>query len=355
MKITRVEAWLQEMKLATPYTIARKTINTAQNIFVRIETDGKLAGYGCGAPDEDVTGESIELAFQTVHGPIADALKGRDPLAPTFLEKEILQHCESAPAALAAVDMALYDLQAKAAGWPLYRLLGGRPGGVPISVTIGIMPVTDAVEQARRFIRQGFRHLKIKGGQNVDEDIERVMKIREAAGKQIWLAFDANEGYSTDDAVRFARAVSSANLAFIEQPLPRNEAERYSQLKRSLPIPLMLDESLLSPRDAFRFACSHTSTFFNIKLMKCGGLLRAHFIDVIAQAAGIRTMIGCMDEAALAIAAGVHFVLAHPNVFHADLDGHLDLLDDPTKDVLQLREGILYPNSAPGLGLEKDL
>ena len=352
MKIIALEAWPVRMPLAEPYTIAYETVSAAENVFIRIETNKGINGYGCAAPDWEVTGETVEGVLQSLRDIVQPALKGSDPLRTAMLLERLKKDLGQEPSVRAAVDMALYDILGKVSGLPVWKILGGFRDRIKTSVTIGILSEQETVQQARSLLNQGFKSLKLKGGKDVDDDILRVRKVREEVGSSMELRFDANQGYSFDESVRFVELTKKARIELLEQPTSKGEPDLLGRVTSAVSIPVMADESLISLGDAFRIARRDLADMVNVKLMKVGGISVALQINAVARAAGLEVMVGCMDEAALSIAAGLHFALARPNVAYADLDGHFGLTDDPSAGAVVLRNGYLFPSGKAGLGFD---
>jgi len=350
MKIVNLECWVHEMKLKEPYTIAYETVDRCTNVFIKATTDTGITGWGCAAPDEVVTRENHESVSRIFKDFIDPLLKKSDPWRYVNLLEEAKKTIHDAPTALAMMDMVLFDLISREAHVPLYKFLGGYRTKIATSITIGIMPIKETVEAAGKWIDKGFRILKIKGGKDYLEDIERILKLREKFGQKVEIRFDANQGYKVEEAVAFIQGTKKANIEVFEQPTPRALETLLGMVSKRVTVPVMADESLLTLRDAFRLTKNDLADMINIKLMKVGGINEALHINSVAKSAGVESMVGCMDESELGIAAGLHLALARPNVFYADLDGHLDLENDPFSGLIRLEKGVLYPDPGPGLG-----
>ena len=353
MKIIRLEVWPVEMALSEPYTVAYQSFDRLTSVFLRIVTDRGAGGLGCASPDGQVTGETPESVTTALAGPVTQALTGADPLRPVMLLERLKRAGLAAtPGAMAAVDMALYDLLAREAGLPLWRLLGGYRRRIMTSVTIGILPLDQTLAKAAELIGRGFKSLKLKGGRDAAGDAERVVKVRELVGPQVQLRFDANQGFDLEDSIRFIQLSRPAGLELLEQPTARRRGDLMARVTRYASIPVMADESILGLGDAYRLAKRDVMDMVNVKLMKVGGILESLAITSVARAARLEVMVGCMDEPALGIAAGLALALARPAVEYADLDGHLDLVDDPTAGAVILKDGTLHGGDRPGLGVD---
>jgi L-alanine-DL-glutamate epimerase-like enolase superfamily enzyme len=349
MKITRVSFERLDLPLTVPYTIAYETVSQTSNFILKLETGGPHVGYGCAAPDQEVTGESAAEVQEGIERNVLPFLKGQSPFTYTRVLEELKGLCPDSPSVWAMVDMALLDLVSKKAGVPLYRFLGGYKESIETSITIGILGMEDTLAAAREYTDRGFNILKIKGGISLEEDIARMIRIREEFPGTV-LRFDGNQGYSVEDSIAFVKATHHVGIQIFEQPTKTKRDHKLGEVTHAVGIPVMADESLKTLDDAFRLAQHDQVDMVNIKLMKVGGIMEGMHINSVAKSAGLEAMVGCLDECALGISAGLHFALSRPNVHFADLDGHLDLENDPFQGLFELTKGILYPTQTPGLG-----
>lgn len=355
MRINAVRAYRRNLALTKPYTIAYQTTSAVENIFLEIELANGLVGLGAANPDPEVVGESPEQTLHNLQHEWMTSLVGRDIRLFNALIDEARHQFPNAPGTLAAVDIALHDAFGLYLGVPIVQFYGQKHRSLPTSVTIGIMNVADTLREAAGYTEQGFRALKVKTGLDVDEDIERILKLRETYGTALTLRVDANQGYSLSDLKRFLTATQSAAVELIEQPLPVGQELELVGLPAEIRQLLTADESLKDARTASVLA-HHPRPFgiFNIKLMKCGGIRSALDLATIAQSAGISLFWGCNDESRISITAALHAAFACPNTRYLDLDGSLDLAEDVVSGGFMLEDGLMQPTNQAGLGLDRN-
>jgi L-Ala-D/L-Glu epimerase len=346
-RIVALETRRYDFQLRHPSIVAYEALEVAPNVVVRLElADGRI-GYGNAAPDAHVTGETAESVEQTINEVFIPALLGTDALQIEAHWARLNKLAPNQPSALAAIDIALYDLLGQIARLPLCRLLGAARSETITSVTLSIEETAVNVARAREFQAQGFKALKIKCGLDVAADVARVRAVREAVGQTLRISLDGNQGYTVAETLRVLAELRACNIAFIEQPLKADDLAGMRELCQRAEVPVMADESVLQAADVL----STPAPLVNLKLMKCGGLTGALKANAVAEARGIRTMIGCMDESQISMAAAAHLALALDNVAYADLDGHLDIVDDVAQGGLVITDGFVRVGQEAGLGI----
>ena len=352
MKIKAVRPFLKQLALTTPYTIAYETCTDATLVFLEIELENGIIGIGSASPSEEVVGENPHQTLGCLQSESVANLAGRDIRHFQQIIFEIRRQFAGLPGTQAAVDIALHDAFCQYLGVSVADFYGRKIAALPTSVTIGIMNVAETLESARNYHALGFRVLKVKTGLQVEEDIERVLRLHELYRGKMTLRVDANQGYTLDELRRFLHATEHIDLELIEQPLPVGMEQELLVLEESHRKILVADESLHDPQAAILLSRAPMPFgIFNIKLMKCGGMMSAFEIANIAQNAGISLFWGCNDESIASIAAALHAAYACPNTRYLDLDGSFDLAEDVVSGGFRVEDGMMYILEGPGLGL----
>lgn len=316
-----------EMELEHPFTIARGTQETAENIIVRVEDEDGRVGVGGAGPSSHYgeTADTVAAVMPSLLDVVDDV---DDPHNLSRIETRMRDVVNDNPAARCAVSIACHDLAAKQVDLPLYRYLGLDPADtVTSSFTIGLDDLDTIHAKTREAVDAGYEVLKVKLGTGRDEEI--LATIRDVA-PDATIRVDANEAWSPREAVRKIELLAEYDVEFVEQPVPATHTDGLRFVREHAALPIAVDESLVTATDVPRVAGA--ADIANLKLMKCGGIREAIRIIHAARAHGLEVMLGCMIESNASIAAAGHLA---PLLDYADLDGSLLLADgeDPFEGV----------------------
>ena len=331
------------LKAKHTFKIAREELEGDQfdNVIIKLEHDG-LTGWGEAAPFV-IYGENhrtVLAALETLK-PVIE--KWDDPWKAEKMMAELDGVIELNFAAKAAVDAALYDIQGKIAGVPVYSLLGLDPGDAPLSTfTIGIDKPKVVRQRVREVLDCPLLKVKVGGPQ----DIEALKVVREGAPKAR-IRVDANCGWEPHEALVMIEELIDYGVEFVEQPLRSANVEGMRWLHERSPLPLMADESC--ERLEHVPACAGQFDAINIKLAKCGGIRHALKMIGCARAHNLKVMLGCMLESSVLITAAAHI---SPLVDYADLDGHVLIANDPFVG-MRFESGRMVMPDGPGLGVQQ--
>lgn len=325
--------------LRHPFILSDSQIAQRQVVIVHLHADG-IEGLGESAPSSyfGETCDSVTAVFNEA-APWIGAHAAEMPLED--VDEHLTRQFPSAPSARSGLVMAVADWKARSLGIPLWKLLNLDPPPVhPTSFTIGI----DTPSALRLKIKEAenFTVLKIKMGRG-DLDYEILETVREVTNKP--LRIDVNEGWTPDEAVTKITWLAGRNVQMVEQPLPKEAVARMTELRDRSNLPLFGDENIRTMDDIQRWGAHFDG--INVKLDKCGGLLKAVEMLTKARSRGLRTMLGCMVQTSVGIAAAAHLGSLTDFI---DLDGHLLIRDDPFTGLLVDRGRLTVPEKA-GLGV----
>lgn len=350
MKITKVDILKGSVYPKLPFKVSFGSHLRSDEVIIRVYDEDGNYGLGEASPTLKIAGESQGSVIEMARI-IGSMIIGSELDYPSMLFDLIDTSIVGNSSAKAAFDIAIYDLLAKERKISVSSFLGKYRDKVETDVTIGIMKKTDAIEKAKELVERGIRTIKLKVGEEIISDVERVGAIRETVGSDIKIFVDANQGWSPKQAVKAISRFDKYDVEFVEQPTPAHDLEGLAFVRKNSSIPIMADESVHSPVDALRAIRMDAVDMVNIKLMKSGGIHNALKIAAICEAAGIPNMVGCMLEGSISIAAGIHFALAAKNVFIVDLDSDRDSKNTLTGLKMLPFEGrYRMDDGYPGLG-----
>ena len=331
-----------DLRAKHDFKIANQAVSADifRNVVVRLEHDG-LTGWGEAAPFV-IYGESQETAIAALQTLAPCIEQADDPWEAETLMELLDVSLERNFAIKAAIDMALYDLQGKLCGLPVYRMLGLSSSRIPLSTfTIGI----DSPDMVRERVREvkDCPLLKIKVGG--PEDIETIRIVREEVPRTV-IRVDANCGWQPRQALKMIEEMAELGVEYVEQPLPAANTEGARWLYENSPLPLMADESCERLDDIP--GCLGRFDAINIKLAKCGGIRHALKMIGCARAHNLNVMLGCMLETSIGVTAAAHI---GPLVDYLDLDGAELTRNDPCQGMI-FDNGKLILADKPGLGVD---
>lgn len=337
--IQNIHLYASKIKLKEPFIISLGTLTHAENVIVIIETDQGITGSGECSPFMSINGESMETGM-VVGKYLATVLKEKNALDIKACHAAMNKVIYANSSIKSAFDMALYDIASQYSGLPLYEFLGGSNNKTLITdYTVSLSDANKMAADAAKIKANGFQVIKVKLGGKKEDDIERIKQIRAAVGNDIPLRIDANQGWSTKDAIEILHALAPYNIQHCEEPIPRWNFMELPKIKKESPVKIMADESCCDEHDAQRLLDLNACDYFNVKLGKSSGIFRAEKIIRIAEANNVNIQLGGFLESRLAFTAAAHLALSSDTIVHCDFDTPLMFEEDPVLG------GICYSNT----------
>lgn len=356
MRISSIEPIPVNLPMRKPVIMAGEQVRRADNVLVRIETDNGTIGWGEAAAAPVMTGETLESIVAAVRF-LEPALRGRDPADIAGALASMQGRMYGNHGAKAAVEIALYDLAGRSAGKPVHALLGDKKRSrMPLLGVIGGGDFAGDLNDAQAKKTEGFTAYKIKVGIDTPaNDAKRTRAICQGLGPGLLISADANQGYSTAQAIDYVRAVNGAGLDFFEQPVSAENLAGMAEVAAASGIAVGADEGIHSLDDIELHHASKAARGVSLKAIKLGGISAVAAAARLCDRLGMQVNISCKTgESSIACAAALHVAAVVPNIAWGLTLTHTALGDDVTARPIPTGNGRVETLDRPGLGIDVD-
>ena len=330
-------------------------------VIVKVRTEPGLVGWG-----ESHAGRAPGAVAALINTTLRTLVLGMDATDVVgvwnrIYSRQLASHGMGAGCSLAmsGLDMALWDIRGKAVGWPLYKLLGGAQRPIPAyagGVSLGFQDPRDLIAEAKTHVDAGFRAIKLRLGDTVNDDIDRVEAAREAFGEDIEILTDANVGYTLEDARRVMPALEDLGVRWLEEPFPAHDYRSYATARSFGTVPLAAGENHFTRFEFSRLIEENSVDVIQPDLSKSGGITECLRIAAMASAHKLQVH-PHTSMTGINMAASIHFLAAIDNggYFEGDVSRDNLFRDELTSKPYELaKDGTVRPLEAPGIGVEVD-
>jgi L-alanine-DL-glutamate epimerase-like enolase superfamily enzyme len=340
----RLDAERRTLRLRMPLESSYGAVHERELLLVTLSGDDGSVGYGEAAPLEAYDGVNIDRVQRVLESYRPVLARSADMNGAQVIEA--CRAVEDLPAALSAIDLALWDRAGRRAGKPVAEMLSDDPvAHVPVNATLSALDRAGAAEQAAAAVHAGFECLKLKVG--VGDDAGRVAATRAAAGPQVALRLDANGAWSVDQAVAMIDALSPAGLELVEEPTHGLHAMR--EVRERVAVRVSIDETA----GEHGALTAGVADAICLKISRCGGIAGLLAAATLVRATGAEVYLASTLDGPLGVAAAVHAAAALASrgpVAHCGL-ATLDLFEG-LENPLPAQGGAIARPTAPGLGVE---
>ncbi len=356
-KIKKVDVHLVSHPITGGFADATRKVETIGYTIVRITTDQVLEGFG--VTYHEVGGEATKALIMNNMAP---KLIGRDPFETEVIWQEFFGYLRGVGrkglmfCALSAIDIALWDLKGKILNMPLYKLFGGAQTKIPVYASGGWTSYSDEqlVDEIKGMVAQNYSMVKFKvgveGGHNLNRDVKRVEKVRDAIGPDIGIMLDANNCWDAATGVQFANKVKHCDIMFLEEPVFADDIPGLVRFKQGTDVPLASGEHEYTKFGARDLVMAGAVDVLQLDGTRAGGFTEMLKIGAIAQAWNLKFAPHAMEN------IHIHLISAFSNALYLE---RLIMFEEVTSNVFKNppvpKDGYMYIPDLPGLGLELNM